>query len=159
MADIIKYWTTQVAAIEAALRAFAVFVGRGFPTEAKEAVRLQLGTWLVVALEFELAVDILRTAIAPTWNEVGLLATIIGLRTILNYILQVEIEKAHVLASNLAQMNATDGTGVPSAPTVPSLGWLASRRVRTSDLQHERRMRHGYDGTQRAGHSLNARNS
>jgi uncharacterized membrane protein len=58
-------------------------------------VRLRLGTWLAVALEFELAADILRTAVAPTWNDVGLLAAIIGLRTILNYFLQAEIEKAH----------------------------------------------------------------
>jgi uncharacterized membrane protein len=152
MADIIKYWTTQVAAlieatgaviivlaaIEAALRAFTLFVRRGFPAEAKETVRLQLGMWLAVALEFELAADILRTAIAPTWNEVGLLAAIIGLRTILNYILQVEIEKAHIRASNLAQMNATNGTGMPTAPFAHSLGWLAARRARAGDSQHER---------------------
>jgi uncharacterized membrane protein len=152
MADIIKYWTTQVAAlieaigaiiivlaaIEATLRAITLFVRRGFSAEAKEAVRLPLGTWLAVALEFELAADILRTAIAPTWNEVGLLATIIGLRTILNYILQVEIEKAHVRSSNLAQINAAEGTGMPSASTAPSLGWLAARRARAGDSHHER---------------------
>jgi uncharacterized membrane protein len=107
--DVIKYWTTQAAAwieavgaliialgvLEATGRALAAFVRRRLPPESKEAVRLRLGTWLAVALEFELAADILRTAVAPTWNDVGLLAAIIGLRTILNYFLQAEIEKAH----------------------------------------------------------------
>jgi uncharacterized membrane protein len=45
-------------------------------------------------LEFELAADILRTAVAPTWNEIGQLAAIIVLRTALNYFLQKEIDKA-----------------------------------------------------------------
>ncbi len=62
--------------------------------DAKEAVRLRLGRWLAVALEFELAADILRTAVAPTWNEIGQLAAIVVLRTVLNYFLQEEIDKA-----------------------------------------------------------------
>ncbi len=62
--------------------------------DAKEAVRLRLGRWLAVALEFELAADILRTAVAPTWTEIGQLAAIVVLRTVLNYFLQAEIDKA-----------------------------------------------------------------
>jgi uncharacterized membrane protein len=41
--------------------------------------------WLVLALEFLLAADILRTAISPTWNEIGQLAAIAAIRTFLNY--------------------------------------------------------------------------
>ncbi len=62
------------------------------PAGRKEDVRLRLGRWLALALEFELAADILRTAVAPTWNEIGQLAAIIVLRTALNYFLQREIE-------------------------------------------------------------------
>jgi uncharacterized membrane protein len=57
-------------------------------------VRLRLGRWLAVAREFELAADVLRTAVAPTWDEIGQLAAIIVLRTLLNYFLQNEIDKA-----------------------------------------------------------------
>ena len=64
------------------------------PQDRKEEVRLRLGRWLAVALEFELAADILRTAVAPTWNEIGQLAAIVVLRTVLNYFLQQEIDKA-----------------------------------------------------------------
>ncbi len=82
------------AAIEATLGAFVLFYRRSSPPNAKEEVRLRLGRWLALALEFELAADILRTAIAPTWNEIGQLAAIVVLRTALNYFLQQEIDKA-----------------------------------------------------------------
>ena len=86
-----------LAAIEAFLRALLLFVpGRhvvGEP-DAKEAVRLRLGRWLAVALELELGADILRTAVAPTWDEIGQLAAIVVLRTALNFFLQKEIDKA-----------------------------------------------------------------
>ena len=57
-----------------------------------ENIRLKLGRWLALALEFELAADILRTAVAPTWEEIGKLGAIVVLRTALNYFLQREIE-------------------------------------------------------------------
>lgn len=88
-----------VAAIEALWRSVLLFVRGGGHTgmdrqDAKEAVRLHLGRWLAVALEFELAADVLRTAVAPTWNEIGQLAAIAVLRTALNYFLQREIDTA-----------------------------------------------------------------
>lgn len=84
-----------LAALEATYRAFQLyFFFRQSPEEDKETIRLRLGRWLALALEFELAADILRTAITPTWSEVGLLAAIIVLRTVLNFFLQMEIEKA-----------------------------------------------------------------
>jgi uncharacterized membrane protein len=60
----------------------------------KEAIRLSLGRSLSLALEFETGADILKTAVAPTWNDIGQLAAIIVLRTALNYFLQQELERA-----------------------------------------------------------------
>lgn len=81
-----------LAAIEATWQAVRVFVARPtVPDAAKESVRLRLARWLAVALEFALAADILRTAIAPSWDEIGKLAAIAALRTILNFFLQREI--------------------------------------------------------------------
>jgi len=96
-----------LATIEAVLSALLLFVpgaasrivGEG-PQAAKEQVRLKLGRWLAVALEFELGADILRTAVAPTWSEIGQLAAIAAIRTILNYFLQQEIDKAERRASD-----------------------------------------------------------
>jgi len=82
------------AAIEASLRAFHLFVRRSDMQVNKEEIRLHLGRWLALAIEFELAADILRTAMTPTWNEIGQLAAIIVIRTALNFFLQKEIDKA-----------------------------------------------------------------
>jgi uncharacterized membrane protein len=81
-----------LAALEATLRALPLFL-RGGPdrSAAMDAVRLRLGRWLAVALEFTLAADILRTAVAPDWDGIGKLAAIATLRTALNFFLQREI--------------------------------------------------------------------
>ena len=84
-----------VAALQAVYRGMRLFFVRPPEPEARKTdVRLQLGRWLSLALEFELAADILRTAIAPTWEEIGKLAAIAALRTLLNYFLEREIGTA-----------------------------------------------------------------
>jgi uncharacterized membrane protein len=83
-----------LAAIRATWKALVLFATRATPQFDAEKIRLQLGRWLALALEFELAADILRTAVAPTWNEIGQLAAIVVLRTALNYFLQKEIDAA-----------------------------------------------------------------
>lgn len=83
-----------LAAAQATVRSLVIFFRRGSVESATEDVRLRFGRWLVLALEFQVAADILRTAVAPTWNEIGQLAAIIVLRTVLNYFLQQEMEKA-----------------------------------------------------------------
>jgi len=82
------------AVLEATIRIVVVFVWRRLSPEVKEALRLHLARWLAVSLEFELAADILRTAIAPTWDEIGKLAAIATIRTLLNYFLEKEIQRA-----------------------------------------------------------------
>lgn len=56
-------------------------------------VRLDLGRFLALGLEFQLAGDILRTAIAPTFTEIGQLAAVAGIRTALNFFLRREIRE------------------------------------------------------------------
>lgn len=82
-----------VAAIEALIKAAVIFVQRNRPASAKNEVRLTLGRWLAVALEFELAADILNTAVTPSWSDIEKLAAIAALRTALNYFLEREIRQ------------------------------------------------------------------
>lgn len=77
-------------AIYGALRTF--FVGEPRTGRRKE-VWLRFGVWLLLGLEFELAADIVRTAIAPTWNDIGQLGAIALIRTFLNYFLEIDLEK------------------------------------------------------------------
>jgi uncharacterized membrane protein len=89
-----------IAVVEAAIRTLWLLYVSVMPNgaarshENKEDVRLRLGRWLALALEFLLAADILRTAVAPSWSEIGQLAAIAALRTALNYFLQQEIDNA-----------------------------------------------------------------
>jgi uncharacterized membrane protein len=55
------------------------------------SVRLSLARFLVLGLEFQLAADVLRTAISPSFEEIGKLAAIAAIRTLLNYFLNREI--------------------------------------------------------------------
>src|SRR5438105_1782313 len=80
-----------LAAVEAIVRSLPLFLRRDVSQEAKVFVRLALGRWLALGLELALAADILRTAIAPTWREIGQLAAIAALRTALNFFLEREI--------------------------------------------------------------------
>ena len=64
-----------------------------------ETIRLELGRVLVLGLEFTVASDILRTAVAPTRQDISSLGAIVLLRTLLNYFLEREIrqgEQRHV---------------------------------------------------------------
>ncbi|MFD8526981.1 DUF1622 domain-containing protein [Streptosporangium canum] len=57
------------------------------------AVRLFLGRFLALGLEFQLAGDVLRTAISPSFTQIGQLAAIAAIRTALNFFLSREIER------------------------------------------------------------------
>ena len=48
--------------------------------------------WLVLSLEFLVAADILKSAISPTWTEIGQLAAIVAIRTFLNYSLGHDLQ-------------------------------------------------------------------
>src|SRR5262245_17655315 len=80
-----------LAALEAIVRALPLFLRRDVLQQSKVDIRLGLGRWLALGLEFALAADILRTAVAPTWREIGQLAAIAVLRTALNFFLEREI--------------------------------------------------------------------
>ena len=90
--------------IVGALWAFVRFVWAGVrrrDTTAFVPVRLTLGRFLALGLEFQLASDILTTAVAPTFEEIAKLAAIATIRTALNYFLGKEIaEERHQLAED-----------------------------------------------------------
>jgi uncharacterized membrane protein len=53
---------------------------------------LRLGRWLVAGLTFQLAADILETAVTTSWDEVGRLGAIAAIRTFLNYFLERDLD-------------------------------------------------------------------
>ena len=62
---------------------------------SKEEIRVQFGSSVAVALELLLGADVLATAVAPNWNDIGKLAAIAVLRTALNYFLGKELKEIY----------------------------------------------------------------
>jgi uncharacterized membrane protein len=60
----------------------------------RRAAWLSLARWLLLGLEFMLAADIVRTAISPSWDDIGQLAAIAVIRTFLNYFLERDLQEA-----------------------------------------------------------------
>lgn len=56
------------------------------------AARFYFGNWLAIALEFQLAADILITTVDPDMDSLIKLAIIAVIRTFLNYFLAKELE-------------------------------------------------------------------
>jgi uncharacterized membrane protein len=52
---------------------------------------LRYGRWLIVGLTFQLAADIIETAVSPSWDEIGRLALIAVIRTFLGYFLERDL--------------------------------------------------------------------
>jgi uncharacterized membrane protein len=79
-------------ALQALLRVAGLVLRAGFPSSAVKPIWLGFAAWIVLSLEFALAADIIRTAIAPTWQDIGQLAAIAAIRTALNYYLEKDID-------------------------------------------------------------------
>jgi uncharacterized membrane protein len=61
--------------------------------QLNEAIRINLGSYLVLALEFFIAGDIIKTIITPTWESLGTLGAIVVIRTVLSYFLTKDLKK------------------------------------------------------------------
>ena len=71
--------------------------------KSNTVLRVKFGTSLTIALELMLAADILETAVAPTWEDIGKLAAIAAIRTALNYFLEKELRQIEAREAALGQ--------------------------------------------------------
>src|SRR5215510_9378033 len=65
--------------------------GRTAPFAKYREIFVRFGVWLLLGLQFELAADVIRSAISPSWRDIGQLAAIAAIRTVLNYFLAKDI--------------------------------------------------------------------
>ena len=72
------------------------------------AVRLDLGRYLALGLELQLASDLLRTAVAPSFEEIAKMAAIATIRTALNFFLGREIQRERSDAKEEKSQAAVD---------------------------------------------------
>jgi len=67
-----------------------------FGTRSHELMRdtwLSYARWLVAALTFQLAADIIETSISSSWETIGRVGAIAVIRTFLNYFLDRDLEE------------------------------------------------------------------
>ena len=102
MEDLFHRWAAYLALmVEASSVLFitigtleAVWMLAKLPREGRRrAVWVRFGVWLLLSLEFQLGADIIRTAISPTWTQIGQLGAIAVIRTFLNHFLEKDLDK------------------------------------------------------------------
>jgi uncharacterized membrane protein len=101
LVTVVDYLRLVVEAIGAAIVGFGAIATAfryvltlvGLRRYTNSEIRLFLGRYLALGLEFQLGADILGTAVAPTLDDVLLLGAIVVIRTVLNYFLSQELER------------------------------------------------------------------
>lgn len=71
-----------------------IFVKHG--TFSANYIRLQFGDSVILGLEFMVGADIIGSLVAPDYYNLGLLAIIVIIRTILSYFLSKELRELHI---------------------------------------------------------------
>lgn len=59
-----------------------------------ESIRQHLGAHLLLGLEIFIAADIITSAVSPSWEKVGILVSIVAVRTVLSYFLRMEVKQS-----------------------------------------------------------------
>jgi uncharacterized membrane protein len=85
---VIVFGTLQ-AALGVARAMFATLSG-----SVRREIWLQYARWLVAGLTFQLAADIIETAITTDWEAIGRVAAVAVIRTFLNYFLERDMAEA-----------------------------------------------------------------
>jgi uncharacterized membrane protein len=97
IATVIEAIAVLVVALGCAQAAFGlagVLIRPATTHGERKAIWRNFGMWLLLGLEFELAADIVRSVVSPSWQDVGQLAAIAVVRTFLNYFLEQDLERA-----------------------------------------------------------------
>jgi uncharacterized membrane protein len=84
-----------IVVVIAALRAFIVVLVALVRRDSSVAIdpdRARLSRWLALALELMIGSDIIRTAISPSWIDLGQLGAVIAIRLVLEYTLLRDIQ-------------------------------------------------------------------
>jgi uncharacterized membrane protein len=76
-------------------------------TQYKETIRLGLTRGMLLALDFEIGSDILKTILIPSFRELAILAVIVGIRIVLSWSLSKEIERHSTVIEETQQVENT----------------------------------------------------
>jgi uncharacterized membrane protein len=88
--DVLALLVILFGTAEVVFNMFRFAVGQPAEINMRD-IWLRYGRWLVAALTFQLAADIVETSITTSWDAVGRIAAIAVVRTFLNYFLERDL--------------------------------------------------------------------
>jgi len=92
LAVFIIIWGVVCAAIRLVAMEIKLMRGQQYKRDAA-VIREHLGYYLLLALEFLIAVDVIETLLHPDWKELGILAGLVVLRTMMSFSLHWELKE------------------------------------------------------------------
>ena len=87
-----------IGTIETFFRGLRNIYGTAGTHQEFRLLYLRYARFLIAGLTFQLAADIIETAITPGWEEIGRLAAIAAIRTFLNFFLERDVAEAREIA-------------------------------------------------------------
>jgi uncharacterized membrane protein len=106
---VVIVWGVAVAAVATARVELANLRHQQLP-KARVKLRQQLGSSLLLGLEFLIAADVIRTILQPTLEEVAILGGIVAIRTVISYFLHKEMADERLSLSGDETAKTPSGT-------------------------------------------------
>lgn len=106
--ELVAILVVACGSIIALIQTIRVLVTGGSNAD-KRQVWLHYAQWLIAGLTFQLAADIVSTTVAPDWDQIGHLAAIAAIRTLLTFFLDRDIE-------GIRDRDATKRDAAPDKP-------------------------------------------
>jgi uncharacterized membrane protein len=113
--DAVALLVIVVGTVQVLIRVMQAAV-KPLPAVVQRETWLRYARWLVAALTFQLAADIIETSITTDWQTIGRVGAIAVIRTFLNYFLERDVEKQQRDCAALE----TRGEAVPAACNSPA---------------------------------------
>lgn len=113
--DAIALLIVIVAVVEAAIGAVRLMLG-GADAHLRRDVWLKFARWLVAALTFQLAADIIETSITDDWMSMGRIAVVAVIRTFLNYFLERDMNEVRAEQREADERAAAEARAAETRP-------------------------------------------
>ena len=89
--EVVAILVVAFGTLEAVVAAVRMIFTAGRSDIARREAMLHFARWLAAGLTFQLAGDIVHTAVTPTWTDIGRVAAIAVIRTFLTFFLERDI--------------------------------------------------------------------
>ena len=104
---IVEYLVLLIEIVGIAILCYAIISAIIGLFQKHEHVRLKLAEGIALALEFKIGGELMKTVIARTWEELGILGAVILLRAALTFLIQWEI-RTEKKSGNLTDLQLHD---------------------------------------------------